>query len=479
MLLRSVLDVLEGLASLHDLRDSQGQPLGFVHGSLSPDSVLVADDGVAEIAHTCSGPPAKPDRFVAPEARRGERPSDVRADVYSVGAILREVLGSAGPEAKWAEALTDIAWRACSVDPENRWPSAAAMATTLRRVGGSKLATADGVAGVLRKQFGSRIRARRAALDMLDEEAPPSSGEPISVRPSDMMVIEAPSDPTLVRDLTPPPLSKPPVSKAAVARVSLVKKPAAELLDIPEPAVEREAPKGISAIAPPMGMAEAPPPKPSKKPSLPPPDIIVPPERPKPSLPPPDILPEPSATAPVIGGEAAYRARMPTFPIRDEPPKRSPAVQAMAIAAAMVTTFGVGWWLGSTHPPPGQVTQAVCPSYTSPAAFTPTATLTTPMVTPAGSAVAPTPSSPASAVASASASASVPAWAMAPRPPSTWAAPNVPIPATAPVAPTTEGTTGSPTVAATAPTATASSKVPAVPVPPRPPGSAGYVPSEL
>ena len=472
VLLRSVLDVLEGLASLHDLKDGKGQSLKFVHGAMSPDSVLVADDGVAEIAHICSGPPSKRDRFVAPELRRGEPATEVQADIYSVGAILREVLAAAAAEAKWAESLTDIAWRACSVDPENRWPSAIAMATAYRRIAGSKLASSGAVAAFLREQFGARIRARRAALDMLDtpdDEPPPSSGEPISLRASDMVIIDPSSTPTLVAQSPRPP------SKAPVARVALVKKAAVELLDIPEPAVERQTEpvkkRGISSMAAPMGMVD--PPLASTKPSLPPPDIVpdVPAPAKKPSLPPPDILPNfpppPSAARSVPPSPEAYRARMPTFPIKDEMPRRSSGVQAMAIAAAMVTTFGVGWWLGRNHPPPSEVPQAVCPPVTASPVVTaqPKPPAVSVPVSPSASAAAVTPS------ASVAATSSVPAWAVAPRPTPTWAAvpPSAkPDPGSAPTAPATS-----------VPTATGTAANPSVPVPPRPAGSAGYIPSEL
>jgi len=508
VLLRSVLDVLEGLASLHDLKDGKGQSLKFVHGALSPDSVLVADDGVAEIAHICSGPPSKRDRFVAPELRRGEPATEVQADIYSVGALLREVLAAATAEAKWAEALTDIAWRACSVDPENRWPSAIAMATAYRRIAGSKLATSGAVAAFLREHFGARMRARRAALDMLDtpddEQPPPSSGEPISLRESEMMVIDPPSVPTLPDDER-----QLPPSRAAVARVALVKKPSAmarsgvDLLDIPEPVsevpTELVKKRGISAMAPPMGMTA--PPAPSKKPSLPPPDIVpdVPAPPKKVSLPPPDIVPDvalpPSAARSVPPSSAAYRARLPTFPIKDVPPKRSFGVQAMAIAAALVTTFGVGWWLGRNHPPPADLPQAAAAPLTVTAVETappkPPVTSVPPVASSsvagvasaavsASAAAAPSAAAPPSA--SAAATSSVPAWAMAPRPTPTYlggaAVPTTP-PSPAPASTPTAGGTSTPTAATTTATATASQAKPAVPVPPRPSGSAGYVPSEL
>lgn len=320
VLLRIMLDVLEGLAALHDLRDERGQPLRVVHGALSPDSVLVADDGVAEIARPFGMAPQKPDRFVAPELRRGEAPVDVRADVYSAGAILREILGGASADAKWAEQLTDIAWRACSVDPENRWPSAASMATTLRRIAGSKLASSDDLAKFLRRYFGNRMNARRAALDMreLEEAGPPSSGEPISVRPSEMVVIDPPSAPTLVES-RPPPVPH----RSPVAKVALVKK-ALEIIDIPEPAVERHVGtvthKGMAAIAPPPAQIIEPPLRP-KAVSLPPPDIIVPDVIIEPAL---SVRPQAAAartSAPpkVDDGSESYRRKMPTFPTMDSP----------------------------------------------------------------------------------------------------------------------------------------------------------------
>jgi hypothetical protein len=36
------------------------------------------------------------------------------------------------------------------------------------------------------------------------------------------------------------------------------------------------------------------------------------------------------------------------------PPPRSATVPAMAIAAALIMTFGVGWWVGRVHPPRDQ-----------------------------------------------------------------------------------------------------------------------------
>lgn len=488
-LLRVCVDVLEGLAALHDLRDDRGQPLNFVHGGVSPESVLVAEDGVGEIARTCSPGSTAKDKYVAPELRRGERPTDLRSDVYSAGAILRDVLAAAPAAAKWAEQLTDVAFRATSVDPQNRWPSAAAMATAVRRIAGAKLATAHDVATTLRDAHGARMRARRAALDMLEEESsPPSSGEAISVRGSDLIVIDSPSQPTLVQEPRPFVKTLPPPmpARANVARVALVKKavPQPEAVDDePEPETSRfpvgsTTQKGIQALAPPF------PPSPSAKPppvepappkqSLPPPDIIPPA-----SLPPPDIQPFAPAASP--RDDDAYRRKLPTFPTQIVvPQRRSMAVPAMGVAAAMVITFGVGWWLGRDHPPPGEGAQvqttsspAVTMAPAPPATPTPPPVAVTTTSEPAASAppsaAPPASTAPPEPMASAPQASVVSTVAVEiPQPPHSSAPAHVASPAPKPEP-------------APKPTATASAPPPE-PKPsaaPKPTDTSGYTPNEL
>jgi hypothetical protein len=490
-LLRICVDVLEGLAALHDLRDERGQPMNFVHGGVSPDAVLVAEDGVGEIARTCTPGTAAKDKYVAPELRRGERATDLRSDVYSAGAILRDVLAAAPSTAKWAEQLTDVAFRATSVDPQNRWPSAAAMATAVRRIAGAKLATAHDVATSLRDAYGARMQARRAALDTLDEGPPPSSEEPISIRGSELIVIDSPSQPTLVQDRpgvrtvsVPPPVP----SRANIARVALVKKAVSHLDLVEQPESERfptgnTAQKGIHALAPPFPpapSAEPPPVEPvRKRKSLPPPDIIPPA-----SLPPPDIQPiAESAPATAPKDDDAYRRKLPTFPTEIVvPQRRSFAVPIMGIAAAMVITFGIGWWLGHSHPPPteGAQVQTSAPVETAPAE---------PTTPPSASTATPAPSAIASAVPSAapSATASTPA---APSAPPTvaqqvFATPVVTAqpqpPATVAVAvPQPPRPTPPTIVASSAPKPSAAPAASAEPKPaPKPTDTTGYTPNEL
>jgi hypothetical protein len=456
VMLRIVIDVLEGLGALHGLRDERDQPLGFVHGALGPDTVLVAADGVAEIARSCRLPrPGTNERYVAPERRRGgDGPADVGSDIYAAGSILRDIVADAPSDATWAEPLTDIAWRACAVDPETRWPSALAMATSVRRVAGTRLATAAAVSEFMRRRFGEKMLGRRAALEALDEPGAPSS-EPVSLKPSDLELLDPSSAPTLVGKLPAlvPTLQPPPVQSVApplpvpkeapVARVTLVKKPALilesqelhEPPELPEAATKRrpttDPSPGISATPSPQQV------------------------QPQKSLPPPTIRPEDAA--PMV---EAYRRQLPTFPTFDEPvpARRRTALQGVLIAGALAGTFVLGLWLGRTYPPPTETGPAVCPSATTLAAVRtippptatsiPTATATTSIATlAASSSPVESASAPPSATSVPTAVPTTPAWAMTTPTPHPTTAPTVtpgvvapkPVPTVAPKPSATHG----------------------------------------
>jgi hypothetical protein len=471
VMLRVVIDVLEGLGALHGLRDERDQPLGFVHGALGPDTVLVAADGVAEIARSCRLPrPGANERYVAPELRRGDGPADVGSDVYAAGAILRDVVADAPSDATWAEPLTDIAWRACAVDPETRWPSALAMATTVRRIAGSRLATAAAVAEFMRRRFGDKMHGRRAALEALDEPGAPSS-EPVSLKASDLELLDPSSAPTLVASLPAlvPTLQPPPVLPVAptppaalaprevpVARVALVKKPALIL----EPQERQEPPE-----LPEAATKRRPTTHPAPAISVTPPPQQVQPQK---SLPPPTIVPE-VAAAPML---EAYRRQMPTFPMFEEAvlPRRRTALQAVYVAGAIAMTFVLGWWLGRTYAPP-EAAQAICPSATTLAAvkaISPPIATATSMPTASAEVVAPAVagSSPA-----ASASAPPPVASFAPTAVPTTSALAMATPTATPTPHPTAAPTTAPTVVVPKATPTAAPKPSAT--------HGGFVPEEL
>jgi serine/threonine-protein kinase len=128
---------------------------GFVHGGLSPDSVAMTQRGHAKIpafelaAHGGFDAGGRPGEvrlldYLSPEEAGGQ-PADDRSDIYSVGAILYEMLTARRPHPKGAAApsaanrhvppeLDAIVLRAVAPNPDSRPQSAAAFASELRGV---------------------------------------------------------------------------------------------------------------------------------------------------------------------------------------------------------------------------------------------------------------------------------------------------------------------------------------------------------
>ena len=126
---------------------------GFVHGGLSPDTVVITAKGNAKIpafelaVHSglhYEGGQARLDDYASPEEARGEA-FDERSDVYSAGAILYEMLtmrrpmhrGASAPSASNANVskeLDAVVLRAVSPNPDSRYQNVATFAASLRSV---------------------------------------------------------------------------------------------------------------------------------------------------------------------------------------------------------------------------------------------------------------------------------------------------------------------------------------------------------
>ena len=152
---------------------------GFAHGGLSPESITITSRGHAKIpafelaVRDGFGPPAatgvmRLHDYASPEEARGEA-SDDRSDVYSVGAILYEMLTAKRPSYRGAAApgasnghvpteLDDIVLRAVAPNPALRYQSMAALAAALRAVA----ATLD--SSVLPDDEGTAAPARGSAF---------------------------------------------------------------------------------------------------------------------------------------------------------------------------------------------------------------------------------------------------------------------------------------------------------------------------
>jgi hypothetical protein len=101
--LRIIIEILAGLGHVHDLTDYDGRPLGVVHRDVSPHNVFITYDGhvklvdfgVAKMAaasqETRPGTIKGKLAYMAPDQLR-PHPIDRRADLFSVGVILWELL---------------------------------------------------------------------------------------------------------------------------------------------------------------------------------------------------------------------------------------------------------------------------------------------------------------------------------------------------------------------------------------------------
>ncbi len=310
--LRVIVDVLTALGTLHGLRDAKQQPLRLAHGEISPATVVLGQDGIGRVLHAIArrAPSAQPDpasrRALAPEVLTSE-PHDQRADVYGAGALLWEALSGqpmptdADPlaaaariraegipratvpaKAPWAKDLVQVAAKALSASPDDRWPNVTVMAGELRKAAGLKLAPASTTAAFAKGVVAERARARRHALETQAPIVPAS--RPVSVVPRVAPVVPASVAPR------PPPFEAAQtdeviVAPGVVAQVTEAIELGSESLldsdslpDIPPPSAPSREPFFVAA--PP---SEPPPPPPAPiapEPFAPPPAVTAPPAPP-------------------------------------------------------------------------------------------------------------------------------------------------------------------------------------------------------
>lgn len=163
------LGVARALDHLHGLRDLDGRALDVIHRDVTPQNLLVAPDGVVKLidlgvartsfqAHrTEAGVIKGKYAYIAPEQLDRRATIDQRADLFSLGAVLHELLtgqplfhGASdldttervkgatipNPSAVRAEVpaeISEVIMGALARDPDQRWPSAASMVDALER----------------------------------------------------------------------------------------------------------------------------------------------------------------------------------------------------------------------------------------------------------------------------------------------------------------------------------------------------------
>jgi serine/threonine-protein kinase len=153
-------EVARALAYAHGLAD-RGRPLGIVHRDVSPQNVLVSFEGEVKLAdfgiaralgaaeHTAPGTLKGKVAYMAPEQARGE-PVDARADLFSLGVVLWELLAGRRLFARDSEAAALAAL--LSAEPVSRpseWNEEvppqldAAVLSALERDPGRRVRSAD------------------------------------------------------------------------------------------------------------------------------------------------------------------------------------------------------------------------------------------------------------------------------------------------------------------------------------------------
>ncbi|HSO38117.1 MAG TPA: serine/threonine-protein kinase, partial [Labilithrix sp.] len=233
IVVRIVADAARGLHEAHELTSADGDSLGIVHRDVAPPNILVdergcarlIDFGVAKAAErftpeTAVGVMKGRIPYMAPEHASGGE-VDRRADIWSLGAVayfmlaghypfdgpndaarLIRILGTDDPDPlpeSVAPAVRDVVLRALAKDPDDRYATAAELASALES---SKLpATHEEVAAFFAETLAGPIKARHMLLvnalaaadqrmrarELLDGPVP--GGGSMSYRPHPAIVI--------------------------------------------------------------------------------------------------------------------------------------------------------------------------------------------------------------------------------------------------------------------------------------------------
>ncbi|WP_437338708.1 serine/threonine-protein kinase [Sorangium sp. So ce394] len=227
-----VAGALAGLHAAHEATDEDGAPLQIVHRDVSPQNILVGEDGIARVLDFGIARAAVRSQvsrvgqlkgklsYMAPEQLRGA-PVNRRADIYAASVVLWEVLtgrrlftgecdaeiygrileGVVQPPSAYGEvpkALDEVVLRGLEKDPERRYATALEMAAALeealspaspRAVGAWVEATAGTLLEARAKSLAAIETSQRSAA-WTQRSAAPAPSSPAAVQGAPLREID-------------------------------------------------------------------------------------------------------------------------------------------------------------------------------------------------------------------------------------------------------------------------------------------------
>ena len=231
-----ICGVLRGLKHAHEATDDDGRPLGIVHRDVSPQNVLLSVNGdvkLSDLGAATANAAYRSARtqknfrlgkvlYMAPEQRR-QQGVDARADLYSTGILLAELLLGqgdfhqdanmflAGMCCLWekveerlasplGEGLARVIERALAEDPSRRFQTADEMLTAIEELL-VEYAPGTSVDRVARLVQRLKKRAKRRKTEHLDRpETGPAPASVVSLHTGDVEPLDNP-EATVLPDL--------------------------------------------------------------------------------------------------------------------------------------------------------------------------------------------------------------------------------------------------------------------------------------
>ena len=229
------LQICRGLQHAHGLEGSDGQPLNLVHRDLKPSNIILDRAGTAKIldfgiakaasnlfATTSAGQVKGTPRYMAPEQVTGEAELSPRTDLFSLGAVLFEVItGRVLFDAPSMPSLVhkimyvdlgkdlDLAEKAfpgsgpllermLAKEPTDRYPDAATLAADLRTLGHQYPPMADmsDVIGRLAEAAETPTGGTVRSLGELDDDAADETAKTIQAESAPRRTPVPPANPS-------------------------------------------------------------------------------------------------------------------------------------------------------------------------------------------------------------------------------------------------------------------------------------------